>query len=369
MSTRLEQRTIAKTADYTISPANGDRPGTHFTNVGAGGAVVFTLPTPTAALIGYWYRFSAHANQSLTVSCTGALVAPGNAAANTAGFTTAGAKLGRVLSVYCDGTRWFVTPDGVSGFGVNGTEVQDTIGGVAVTATAAEINRLAGVTAGTATASKVLVAGTNKNLDVLAVADLKLGAGAGTSVTATAAQLNSVGTNIGAAAGTGVTAAETGFGRYKTTILTFVNTPVPLSDEAGVVAYGGLKVYDFPQGYIYIQSAVADLAITKSSAGVNDNWDGDIGVGTVTATNDGTLASTEQNIIPTTSTPQAVAGATTGDCVSTATEHAIHDGTTTAVDLFVNLLVDDADHNVAGTPCNLILNGTLAINWIFMGDN
>jgi hypothetical protein len=64
------------------------------------------------------------------------------------------------------------------------------IAGTAITATAAEVNKTAGVTAGTVTASKALVVGANKNLDVLAVADLKLGAGAGTSVTATAAEIN-----------------------------------------------------------------------------------------------------------------------------------------------------------------------------------
>ncbi|HAM57578.1 MAG TPA: hypothetical protein DCQ64_20075 [Candidatus Rokubacteria bacterium] len=175
--------------------------------------------------------------------------------------------------------------------------------------------------------------------------------------------------NIGAVAGTGVTVKEAGVGAFKTSVLTFVNTPVVLADEAGVVAYGGLKVYDFPQGYIYLLGAVSDLAITKSSAGVNADWDGDIGVGTVPASNNGTLASTEQNIIPTTATPQAAAGATTGKAVSTATEHAILDGHTTAIDAFVNLLVDDADHDVTTTPCNLILNGTLTINWLFLGDN
>jgi len=46
---------------------------------------------------------------------------------------------------------------------------------------------LDGVTAGTVTANKAIVAGANKNVDVLAIADLKLGAGAGTSVTKTAA--------------------------------------------------------------------------------------------------------------------------------------------------------------------------------------
>jgi len=174
---------------------------------------------------------------------------------------------------------------------------------------------------------------------------------------------------VGAVAGTGVTVAERGFGNFKTSVFTLTNTPVVMADEAGVIAYGGVKIYDFPQGYIYIQSAVADLALTKSSAGVNDNWDGDWGMGTVTAGNNADLTSTEVDIIPKTATPQAAAGATTADGVSTATEHAILDGTSAAKDLFVNFLVDDADHNVNGTACNLILNGTITVNWIFMGDN
>ena len=59
-----------------------------------------------------------------------------------------------------------------------------------VTATAAEINLIDGSVAGTAVASKALALGANKNVDMLAVADLKLGADAGTSVTVTAAEIN-----------------------------------------------------------------------------------------------------------------------------------------------------------------------------------
>ena len=77
-----------------------------------------------------------------------------------------------------------------------------TLGGTLVTATAAELNKLAGVTPGTATASKAAVLGTNKNLDTLALAvsGLKIGAGAGTAVDCTAAELNTLnGVTAGAA--------------------------------------------------------------------------------------------------------------------------------------------------------------------------
>jgi len=175
--------------------------------------------------------------------------------------------------------------------------------------------------------------------------------------------------NVGTVAGTGVTVAEYGTGEFHKTVFTFTNAAVALADEAGVVAYGGLKIYDFPEGYLYTIGASSDIALTKSSTGVNADWDGDFGVGTVTASNNATLATTEQNVIPTTATPQAAAGVTTSDGVSTATEHAILDGSTTAVDLYVNFLVDDADHDVTTTACNLIMNGTLTILWTSMGDN
>jgi len=61
-----------------------------------------------------------------------------------------------------------------------------------ITASAAEVNLIDGSVAGTAVASKALSLGADKNVDVLAVADLKIGAGAGTSVTKTAAQINAL---------------------------------------------------------------------------------------------------------------------------------------------------------------------------------
>lgn len=62
----------------------------------------------------------------------------------------------------------------------------------AVTASAAELNVLDGVVAGTVTANKGVVVGANKQIDtiVLAVSGLKIGAGAGTAMDATAAELN-----------------------------------------------------------------------------------------------------------------------------------------------------------------------------------
>ena len=56
--------------------------------------------------------------------------------------------------------------------------------------TAAELGYLHGASLGVAVANAVLALGANKNVDTLAIQTLKLGAGAGTPITATAAEIN-----------------------------------------------------------------------------------------------------------------------------------------------------------------------------------
>ena len=105
-----------------------------------------------------------------------------------------------------------------------------------VTATAAEINKLAGVTAGTSTASKAAVLGANKNLDVLAIADggLALGAGAGTAITATAAEINKL--DGAPLAATFVVGADAG---------TTINVAIQLQDgnAADIAVRGSVLAY------------------------------------------------------------------------------------------------------------------------------
>ncbi len=112
------------------------------------------------------------------------------------------------------------------------------IDGTDVTASAAELNLLDGSVAGTAVASKALALGANKNVDVLAVADLKLGAGAGTSVTATAAELNKL-AGSGAVVASGTQAeliADLGTGADGTAIATAVNAIIDALQAFGIVA-------------------------------------------------------------------------------------------------------------------------------------
>lgn len=201
---------------------------------------------------------------------------------------------------------------------------------------------------------------TTKNLEIWSEADSAWLTANGSSVATADSPVTAV---------SGATVKDYALGGLHYTTVTFADVDFPLTDEAGTVAYGGLKILDLPAGYIRFMGCVSDIDLTKDAAGVNDDWDGDFGIGTVTASNNATLASTEQNILPTTATPQASSGATTANGVSTATEHAvIIDGTSTAADVYFNILVDDADHDVTSTATNLILNGTVNLLWANLGD-
>jgi hypothetical protein len=101
MSTRLERRTIGKSASYTVSPAV-DKAGAEFTTDGGTGAQVFTLPTPNAALLGVWYRFRNVVDQNMTVTAAaGKAVALNNTAATSLAATTGGQKIGACIEAHC----------------------------------------------------------------------------------------------------------------------------------------------------------------------------------------------------------------------------------------------------------------------------
>ena len=46
----------------------------------------------------------------------------------------------------------------------------------------------------------------------------------------------------------------------------------------------------------------------------------------------------------------------------------VFDGTSVATDLYLNYKVDDADHDVGGTACNLLSTGTIDLFWTPLGD-
>ena len=158
-----------------------------------------------------------------------------------------------------------------------------------------------------------------------------------------------------------LTVQEFGNSLLHSTVITLNNHRISLTDQATVVAFGGSQLYAFPEGTIISLAGGIDLTLTKTSAGVQDNFDGDIAVGTITASNNSTLTGNEQNIVASTATPQAVAGVTSVKVVQPTLQTLAPVAAQTNV--FLNILVDDADHDVTTTPCDILVTGTLTLFW------
>lgn len=97
----------AKTADYTIVTGT-DASGTVFTNRGAAGAVIFTLPAPAQAIAGVFYEFLAVAAQNVTVktATVDTLITFNDLTADSITLSTAGEIIGGAIRLICDGTSW-----------------------------------------------------------------------------------------------------------------------------------------------------------------------------------------------------------------------------------------------------------------------
>lgn len=103
---------LAKIASFQVD-LNATRSGTRFTNRGAAGAVVITLPTPNAGdlvRVGYTLQFLGVANQTIQFSVgAGKGVSFNNAACASLAASTAGEKIGALLEAVWDGASWHLT--------------------------------------------------------------------------------------------------------------------------------------------------------------------------------------------------------------------------------------------------------------------
>lgn len=164
---------------------------------------------------------------------------------------------------------------------------------------------------------------------------------------------------------------EFGDGVVHHTVLTCTATPVTITDDAGVAQYGGVKVYDFPKGLVNTLGAVVSGILTAGVTGtIIDNWDGDVALGTATATTGATLTSTEADIMPSVAVSAGAAdklGVVSAVSAATAlTESGARwfDGTTTAKDMYLNFVIDDDDTHTAGTAT---FTGKIKFTWINHG--
>tara|TARA_R110000824_G_scaffold391156_1_gene588767 strand:- start:11828 stop:12655 length:828 start_codon:yes stop_codon:yes gene_type:complete len=94
---------VAKTASYVVTEADHD---TLFTNRGAAGEVVFTLPATAEKGLSYTFYCVADQNLKVTAGTADTMVTANDAAADSVSWETSTEKIGGGFSVYGDGTSW-----------------------------------------------------------------------------------------------------------------------------------------------------------------------------------------------------------------------------------------------------------------------
>lgn len=167
--------------------------------------------------------------------------------------------------------------------------------------------------------------------------------------------------------GSTVSVVENGSAVLHKTVITCTATPVTISDDAGVAQYGGTgKLYTFPTGLTVIQGVRVTGSVTLGTTGtIINTWAGGVAVGTATATTGATLTGTEADIMPEVDVAAATAKVASVASVSVATaltESGARwfDGTSTAKEVYLNLVVDDDATHTAGTGT---FTGTVTILW------
>lgn len=145
-------------------------------------------------------------------------------------------------------------------------------------------------------------------------------------------------------------------------ILTLTNCPVTLTKNGTSSGGGGVKIYSFPVGLIQPVGGTTNLTI--AAAGDKSFL---AGVGSAVADTGGTLTSTEISFLPqTAATTSSGAGTVKAKSSSTTpTPGAVLDGTSTAVDVYLNACLNADATGVEA----LTFSGTITLTVINHGDN
>lgn len=168
----------------------------------------------------------------------------------------------------------------------------------------------------------------------------------------------------GAPAGDGILADEDGIaGAIQKTTLRFVNATITVGNTSGA-SFGSKKIYDFPKGRILLLGGRANLEFDWSGQDIAATGSGDASLGT-TATADATLSSTDVDLMASTALTDPFVGGV-GALAGNFVNPTNFDGTGTAKDMHLNVIIDDADVADAASD-TITLNGTVEFSWINLG--
>lgn len=159
---------------------------------------------------------------------------------------------------------------------------------------------------------------------------------------------------------------EGGHDPVRRTIITLTNVAQAVVNGT---EYQGTKLYTFPKGRLDVHGVTATFQQTTTSvlaSTLNASSTGAIGVGTVTASAT-TLATTMQDLIPTTAFTSSATINVAGTAVNAAlAASAQFDGTGTAKDVYLNTAfatTTDVDADATQT-----ISGRIVITWSPLGD-
>jgi len=165
----------------------------------------------------------------------------------------------------------------------------------------------------------------------------------------------------------GLKAVTSGQGGSYRTVFTFAGMQVPVTDA---LAYASQKLFDFADGKVRIKGGTARLQFsvpTARASTINDNAALTWSLGSAAASS-ATLAGAMVNVLASTGRTldgagAALSSASTADIAAAATL----DGTTTPVDLYLNLaFATGTDIDADGT---IAVTGTITLLWENWGDN
>lgn len=169
------------------------------------------------------------------------------------------------------------------------------------------------------------------------------------------------------AAVSGLTISETQNGAVRQSVITLNAVSVTITRNGTTAVYGGLQLATFPEGVNILLGGVANLTVTR---GETTNMTATaplvVAVGSVTASNNATLSSTEADAVPSSAFTLVAGTKASGGHLATA---AIYDGHTTARPVFLNVAGDNTtDQCVATGNSSVTVTGTIVLTWIQLGD-
>lgn len=174
---------------------------------------------------------------------------------------------------------------------------------------------------------------------------------------------------VGAAVAAKCSAVEYGIGPLHQTVLTLAMTGSNDLDLAGNADNSiGVKIYDFPAGRILVLGVTVNLSVTVNdafNASTDDVFELSLGSADATQAANGALTGTETDLLAL-QTLDTVSNTVLTHTVGAALAASAHfDGTSSALDMYVNAAVLNASTSKAVT---IAITGTVTITWLQLGD-